>query len=388
MSIFCQSQGGAIFGKVFLDFNRNGIFEPDLGEMPFPHPVSIALHDFDPCDLGCDHRGSFCCQPELQNEDDYVRTLCGAQIITATPESAGDYSFLCADCFGSYYLQLHEDQVEESTSWKTSPVKIGSYRDGWTLSTNPNTTGIPRNNFDSNTGASDTFFMSSDLTTLQPNRQVIDLGIYIEDDAIISNSPTSNPTSQISLKYINNEALPIIVPTQLEPDEIFKRIFFDVRSLSFNQSIRLNSIRVHIGSKIPIGSNTRVKIFTKEGSHSGHETNKTAWKKLRTLPVINNGMAEYSVVNFKPDQLMQPLIVPANTTRALLLVHKKGIYSSVGTGLGNVCSQHNTYIDILEGTTSKNWKKKSLNAINRKSLVVLWNGALEIIEDSDGMNRE
>lgn len=191
LRVYCQSQGGIVTGTVFHDINRNGIYEPDLGETPFKprkdeNALTISLVDCSPDDsTTCDYEES------AMHRD--------GRRFPLNPDGSGNYSFECQDCYGQYKLQIAnliywskylEDDVFEGEvylgvnhddDWATSPLKYGTNRENSEYFLDPDMNGIIRNNFNPN-GETECFDMFSDMDTLDPYVQVIDWGIYYASD--------------------------------------------------------------------------------------------------------------------------------------------------------------------------------------------------------------
>jgi len=200
MSVFCQQQGGAAYGKVFHDINQNGIYEPHLGESGFhssSQPLLLELVDCDVTSLSCDRynyslpwyqtlRTFPVSIPELDEEDVTARHCPDAG-------NGGCFSFECPDCWGTYKIRLSREMRPEEYGWNTSPVKRGDFREGWTvLSVDPNVTDVLSNNFES--FESVCFRMYSDMNSLESYEVVMDMGIYLDSDMNIT---ASTPVTQI-----------------------------------------------------------------------------------------------------------------------------------------------------------------------------------------------
>jgi len=175
------SKGGAVYGKVFHDANRNGVF--DFGETGFHSPnqqVLLELVDCSPFSINCD-------EYDYGDNVNFRRRTVSASLPGETgrssrhcpdTESGGCFEFVCPDCFGQYQLVLSRLIDPEVEGWKNSPVKIGGFREGWALSPEPPCSCDVHNNFEN--FRSQCFSMFNDLNRQEPFEVVLDLGIYFD----------------------------------------------------------------------------------------------------------------------------------------------------------------------------------------------------------------
>lgn len=182
-------------GTVFHDLNRNGIYEPHFGEVPFTprrDKDSLTINLID-----CTEDDSYTCDIFPYSLDPMYSSLREFKLF---PDESGKYSFDCSDCYGEYKLKLaqpvyfsdyYDDDMYDGMlfsvpphdeAWRTSEFKYGNTREGSESGTiDPNLSGIIRNNFNAN-GETECFTMFGDLVSLVPKVQVIDWGIYFTDD--------------------------------------------------------------------------------------------------------------------------------------------------------------------------------------------------------------
>ena len=185
MSVYCQSQGGAVYGKVFHDKNLDGIYQPQFGETGFnSSELQLHLVDCNPSSISCDwynysspwydvFRTFPISQPGTEENGDSNHC--------PDAENGGCFEFVCPDCYGSYKLVLSSTIDPEEHGWSTSLFQVGDYREGWTeISTSPNVTDNVHNNFVN--FESTCFDMYSNMSSLEPFEVVLDLGISLQED--------------------------------------------------------------------------------------------------------------------------------------------------------------------------------------------------------------
>jgi hypothetical protein len=198
-ALWCQEQGGALHGKVFLDLNNNGVYEPEFGEKGFPHRVQMALID-------CSPEERKTCDMEACHDEDlnaYNPNRCGRSMFTSLAqdvvshrqetrefprcpdkENGGCFQFQCTNCYGEYKIAAF---LPPDDTWRVSSVTIGEHRPGWHLSTDPVYDGDVYNNFQELDGytiaESECFRMFDDMFDLVPFVNLVDLGLTLKPGA-------------------------------------------------------------------------------------------------------------------------------------------------------------------------------------------------------------
>jgi len=219
-ALWCQEQGGDLHGKVFLDLNNNGVYEPHLGETGFPHRVHMELIDCSPeehkktCDLDeCFDKKYHAYNPNncgrvwmTSLAEDFVSSREISREYPRCPdkENGGCFHYRCQNCYGSYKIAAFLPKDD----WQVSSVTLGDYRPGWSISSDPTYDGPVVNNFQQLDGyriaESECFRMLDDMYDQVPFVNLLDLGLVIrvqEDYASFDEDIACSSTEDCPLGY-------------------------------------------------------------------------------------------------------------------------------------------------------------------------------------------